>query len=90
MTRNNHNKDKKLHNSDEKLHNSEEPDLTWQEMADLSPEDEVERGSFITIIITQSRSICEEDEVADQHLKMGTFSLVTLHFALRDGCKMSS
>gem|GEM_PF-4037175 len=37
MTRNKHNKDKKLHNSDEKLHNSHEPDLTWQEMTDLSP-----------------------------------------------------
>ncbi|MFZ0010848.1 MAG: hypothetical protein WAL97_02920 [Halobacteriota archaeon] len=47
MTRNKHNKDKKLHNSDEKLHNSHEPDLTWQEMTDLSPEDDVAGGSEI-------------------------------------------
>jgi hypothetical protein len=47
MMRNKHNKDKKLHNSDEKLHNSREPDLTWQEMTDLSPEDDVACGSEI-------------------------------------------
>jgi hypothetical protein len=47
MTRNKHNKDKKLHNSDEKLHNSHEPDLTWQEMTDLSSEDDVAGGSEI-------------------------------------------
>ena len=48
MTRNKHNKDKKLHNSDEKLHNSHEPDLTWQEMTDLSPEDDVAGGGKST------------------------------------------
>jgi hypothetical protein len=31
-----------LRNADEKLHNSHQPDLTWQEMTDLSPEDEIE------------------------------------------------
>ena len=30
------------HDEDEKLHNSHKPDLTWQEMTDLSPEDEIE------------------------------------------------
>jgi len=47
MTRNKHNKDKKLHNSDEKLHNSDEPDLSWQETVDLLSEDEAEGGSEI-------------------------------------------
>ena len=32
---------------DEELHNSHEPDLTWQEMMDLSPEDEIEGGPEI-------------------------------------------
>jgi hypothetical protein len=31
----------RIRSSDEKLHNSDEPDLTWQEMTDLSPEDDV-------------------------------------------------
>jgi hypothetical protein len=47
VTRNKHNKDKKLHNSEEKLHNSHEPELTWQEKTDLSPEDDIEGGSEI-------------------------------------------
>ncbi|MGZ4946771.1 MAG: tyrosine-type recombinase/integrase [Halobacteriota archaeon] len=52
MTRNKHNKDKKLHNFEEKLHNShistgEHPDLAWQETTDLSPEDEADGGTEI-------------------------------------------
>ena len=45
--RDKHNKDKKLHNSDETLHNSHEPELTWQEKTDLSPEDDIVGGSEI-------------------------------------------
>ena len=40
VTRNKHNKDKKLHNS-------HEPELTWQEKTDLSPEDDIKGGSEI-------------------------------------------
>jgi hypothetical protein len=47
MTRDKHNKDTKLRNFDEKLHNSHEPELTWQEKTDLSPEDDIEGGSEI-------------------------------------------
>ena len=51
MTRNKHNKDKKLHNSDEKLHNSNKPDLAWQETTNLLPEDEIEGGSGTILIL---------------------------------------
>ncbi len=36
-----------MHNFEEKLLNSDEPDLSWQEAVDLSPEDEVEGSSEI-------------------------------------------
>ena len=66
MTRNKHNKDKKLHNSDEKLHNSHEPDLTWQEMTDLSPEDDVEGGSEIYYFTDEDGNIHSREFLAEE------------------------
>jgi integrase len=66
MARNKHNKDKKLHNSDEKLHNSHEPDLTWQEMTDLSPVDEVECGSEIYYFTDEDGNIHSREFLAEE------------------------
>jgi hypothetical protein len=71
MARNKHNKDTKLHNSDEKLHNSQEPDLTWQEITDLSPEDEIEGGPEIYYFTDEdgnvhSREFLAEELIADE------------------------
>ncbi|MDD1721586.1 MAG: hypothetical protein LUP95_06340, partial [Euryarchaeota archaeon] len=74
MSRNKHNKDKKLHNSEEKLHNSnindEGVDLTWQEAVDLLPEDEVEGNSEIYYFTDEdgtvhSREFLVQELVAD-------------------------
>jgi hypothetical protein len=85
MTRNKHNKDKKLHNSDEKLHNSnitnngdpsdlqpislDEPDLSWQKAVDLSPEDEVEGGSEIYHFTDEDGNIHSREFLAGRLLK---------------------
>jgi hypothetical protein len=85
MTRNKHNNDKKLHNSDEKLHNSnitnngdpsdlqpislDEPDLSWQEAVDLSPEDEVEGGSEIYYFTAEDGNIHSREFLAGRLLK---------------------
>ena len=66
MARNKHNKDKKLHNSDEKLHNSHEPDLTWQEMTDLSPEDEIEGGPEIYYFTDEDGNIHSREFLAEE------------------------
>ena len=66
MTRNKHTKDKKLHNSDEKLHNSHEPDLTWQEMTNLSPEDEIEGGPEIYYFTDEDGNIHSREFLAEE------------------------
>jgi hypothetical protein len=66
MTRNKHNKDKKLHNSNEKLHNSHEPDLTRQEMTDLSPEDEIEGGPEIYYFTDEDGNIHSREFLAEE------------------------
>jgi hypothetical protein len=66
MTGNKHNKDKKLHNSDEKLHNSDDPDLTWQEMTDLSPEDEIEGGPEIYYFTDEDDNIHSREFLAEE------------------------
>jgi len=66
MAKKKHNKDKKLHNSDQKLHNSHEPDLTWQEMADLSPEDEVEGGSEIYYFTDEDSNVHSREFLAEE------------------------
>jgi hypothetical protein len=64
MTRNKHNKDKKLHNS-------HEPALTWQEKTDLSPEDDIEGGSEIYYFTDEdgnihSREFLTEELIPDE------------------------
>jgi integrase len=66
MAKKKHNEDKKLHNFDEKLHNSYEPDLTWQEMTDLSPEDEVEGGSEIYYFTDEDGNIHSREFLAEE------------------------
>jgi integrase len=66
MAGNKHNKDKKLHNSEEKLHNSNEPDLTWQEMTDLSPEDDVAGGSEIYYFTDEDGNIHSREFLAEE------------------------
>ena len=66
MSRNKHNKDKKLHNFDEKLHNSHEPDLTWQEMTDLSPKDESEGGSEMYYFTDEDGNIHSREFLAEE------------------------
>jgi integrase len=66
MVKKKHNKDKKLHNSDEKLHNSHEPDLTWQEMTDLSPEDEIEGSPEIYYFADEEGNIHSREFLADE------------------------
>jgi len=55
-----------LHNSDEKLHNSQEPDLTWQEKTNLSPEDEVEGGSEIYYFTDEDGNIHSREFLAEE------------------------
>jgi integrase len=66
MVKKKHNKDKKLHNSDQKLHNSREPDLTWQETTDLSPEDDIEGGSEIYYFTDEDGSIHSREFLAEE------------------------
>ena len=77
MVKKKHNEDKKLHNFDEKLHNSNQPDLTWQEMTDLSPEDEVEGGSEIYYFTDEdgnihSREFFVEELIPDESEAKGS------------------
>ena len=66
MAKKKHNEDKKLHNSDEKLHNSDAPDLTWQEITDLSPEDEIEGGSEIYYFTNEDGNIHSREFLAEE------------------------
>ncbi|MGD0171023.1 MAG: hypothetical protein ABSB81_02685 [Halobacteriota archaeon] len=66
MAKKKHKEDKKLHNSDEKLHNSHEPELTWQEMTDLAPEDEIEGGSEIYYFTDEDGNIHSREFLVEE------------------------
>jgi len=55
-----------LHNSDEKLHNYHELHLTWQEITDLSPEDEIEGGPEIYYFVEEDGNIYSREFLAEE------------------------
>ena len=57
---------KKNHKKDKKLHNFDAPDLTWQEMNDLSPEDEIEGGSEIYYFTDEDGNINSREFLAEE------------------------
>jgi len=63
MAKKRHNKDKKLHNSDVA---DDEPDFSWQEHVDLSPEDEVESGSEIYYFTDENGNIQSREFLAEE------------------------
>ena len=48
------------------MHNSHEPDLTWQEMTDLSPEDEIEGGPEIYYFTVEDSNIHSREFLAEE------------------------
>jgi integrase len=55
-----------LHNFDHKLHNSDDLDLTWQEKADLLPEDEAEGGPEIYYFTDEDGNIHSREFLAHE------------------------